>query len=423
MTVRSHRRTEAMQEVLQRFVFMDCCLGAHPRVCATVWRLGDDILKCVATTGFRRTDVIGNTVDIGPSLASGLTGYIVQGGKATEWHFLSNKGLFGDPTLAETHALRSLLSVPITSPNEKYGVLNLYFKDAHALDEKRHMGRAQLLAALLAYAVTQGTRRPTALSASIGQALKRARNELGLTQQQVADRLAGSRIAVSRWEAGAQPPSIGQLLRWCEALGLVSDDQPTIVTCVDVSADLLRLLRDNPDQLASLSPEQFEHFIANRLDRMGFDVKLTGPSSLRDGGIDLIAVPKVRGVGAFLLAGQVKHHRSGRRTGRPAVDRLLSWKDSPFRIGLLVTNTGFSRDALWAASEERARHFLRLREFEDLKRWLRDNFWSEDDWREIPDTLNLAPGLTVEIPRSRIHNSLEIWPMRRLSGTNDADAV
>jgi hypothetical protein len=133
----------------------------------------------------------------------------------------------------------------------------------------------------------------------------------------------------------------------------------------------------------------------------------------------LIAVPKIRSLGAFLLAGQVKHHRLGARTGRAPVDRLLSWKDSPFRLGLLVTNTRFTRDALWAASEERAKHFLRLRDFDDLKRWLRDNFWSEEDWEEIPDRINLAPGLTVDIPHTYVRNSLQIWPMRRLSVTEE----
>jgi len=135
---------------------------------------------------------------------------------------------------------------------------------------------------------------------------------------------------------------------------------------------------------------------------MGYDVTLTGGTSLGDGGVDLIAVPKIRTVGAFLLAGQAKHHQSGRPTGRDAVDRLLAWKDSPFRLGLLATNTDFTKDARWLAEQERNRHFLRLRGFADLARWLQDNFTAEEDWIEIPDEVHLAPGITVRIPKPRI---------------------
>src|ERR1039458_4596200 len=90
------------------------------------------------------------------------------------------------------------------------------------------------------------------------------------------------------------------------------------------------------------------------------------------------------------------------RTGREAVDRLLAWKDSYFGVGLLVTNTSFTRDAVWTAQQERNAHFLRLREFADLKRWLEGRFGEEKDWREIPDRIELAPGVVIEIPKPRI---------------------
>jgi Restriction endonuclease len=132
---------------------------------------------------------------------------------------------------------------------------------------------------------------------------------------------------------------------------------------------------------------------------MGYDVQLTGRTNRRDGGIDLIAVPKIRTIGSFLIAAQIKHHRGDRTTGRPDVDRLLAWKDSPFRIGLMVTNTSFSQDARWLADQVNNRAFLRLRDFEDLKRWLRGQFDLEFDWRELPDVVSLAPGITVRSPQ------------------------
>ena len=65
------------------------------------------------------------------------------------------------------------------------------------------------------------------------------------------------------------------------------------------------------------------------------------------------------------------------------------------------------RDAVWTAKQERNARFLRLRDFTDLKRWLEDRFGEEQDWREIPDRVELAPGVVIEIPRPRIISPLD----------------
>jgi len=139
------------------------------------------------------------------------------------------------------------------------------------------------------------------------------------------------------------------------------------------------------------------------LDRMGYDVAFTGPAFRKDGGIDIIAVPKIRNVGSVVVAAQVKHHQGDHKTGRDAVDRLAAWKGAPFGAGLLVTNTGFTKDAIWAAARERNAAFLRLRDFNDLKRWLEDRFGEEADWKEIPDQIELAPGVVLVVPKPRLY--------------------
>lgn len=111
------------------------------------------------------------------------------------------------------------------------------------------------------------------------------------------------------------------------------------------------------------------------------------------------------------MAVLVKHHRTNRTTGRADVDRMLAWKDSPFRVGVMVTNTSFSQDAKWLAEQANNKAFLRLRDFEDLKRWLQGQFDSEFDWREIPDVISLAPGIMVQVPKGRLINSRSIWPL------------
>ena len=83
-----------------------------------------------------------------------------------------------------------------------------------------------------------------------------------------------------------------------------------------------------------------------------------------------------------------------------------------FRLGMLVTNTRFTRDALWTTSRDPARHFLRLRDFADLTCWLHGVFGSELDWREIPDSIELTPGVSVHVPKPRFTEAGIVWPLK-----------
>jgi transcriptional regulator with XRE-family HTH domain len=252
----------------------------------------------------------------------------------------------------------------------------------------------------------------------VSRCMNAARISQGLSQSQVASRVGTSRIAVSRWEAGSQLPSFGPLMRWSSALGLMQDSGRSIAVPVDVTPQLLPYLKQDPNLLHSLTPEQFEDFIAERLSRMGFSIQKTGGTFRRDGGIDLIAMPSRCSVASFLMAVQAKHSAKHAKVGRAAIDRLLSWKDSVFRLGLLVTNTGFTKDALWTAALDRNTGFLRLRDFEDMKKWIEGNLWSPTEWREIPQFIELAPGITVPVPRIDLQSGTGVAPAR-IRGTVD----
>jgi hypothetical protein len=257
-----------------------------------------------------------------------------------------------------------------------------------------------LLAFLIAYFATS-----LPLPRQLGRQLKGIRESLGLEPFTVADSIDVPGIKFSAWETGAKSPKGSEMYRWCQALGLLCPPKTALVRVVDFSPELVRFLQEDPGRLRSLTADQFERFVAERLDRMGYNVTLTGATNRNDGGIDLIAVPKLASVGSVVIAGQMKHHSGDQRTGRDAIDRLLAWKDSYFGVGLLVTNTSFTKDAVWTAQQERNARFLRLRDFTDLKRWLEDRFGEENDWREIPDRIELAPGVVIEIPRPRIITS------------------
>jgi len=226
---------------------------------------------------------------------------------------------------------------------------------------------------LLVLAMYATTKHSIPVRFPLGIFLKIARGSLALSVDDIAAQLRKPTRSILRWESGAPvhpAPSLSLVYRWCQALGLVCPPRTALVRVVDFSPELLRFLQEDPARMRSLTPEQFERFTAERLDRMGYNVTLTGVTTRKDGGIDLIAVPKLANLASVVIAGQMKHHRGDQKTGRDAVDRLLAWKDTYFGIGLLVTNTSFTHDAVWTAQQDRNARFLRLRDFADLKRWL-----------------------------------------------------
>jgi len=290
---------------------------------------------------------------------------------------------------------------------EKQGLGYVEIAADRKLDQHEYE-RVELMASTLVYCLSKD-RLP--LAHHLGSILKQVRTSLDITQVDLAAQAGTTRFGVWKWESGAQAPSVAAIYRWCQALSLVCPAQTALVSTVEFSPDLLRYLREDPVRLRSLTPEQFERFVAERLDRMGYNVTLTGATNQKDGGIDLIAVPRTANLGSVVIAGQMKHHRD-RKTEREAVDRLLSWKDSYFGVGLLVTNTTFTRDAVWTAAQQRNLHFLRLRDFTDLKRWLQDQYGTEQDWREIPDQIELAPGVVVKIPKPKIISAFDLFESR-----------
>jgi transcriptional regulator with XRE-family HTH domain len=412
------KASDGIQKLLADFIFRDCRLASHPKVFRSVvyFPLGDshlDLVACVSSQPI--------PFEVGRlSIDGSFSGMVWSRREARVTSDLRLPDALQKSQHSTEVLAQSALAVPLGDAAEAIGVLTLLSSEKGYF-RREDVGRVQLLAALIAFTFSGARKDHVATEASycLGRALATVRGELGLTQAELAYRGGLHRIALSQWERGRWPPSVGPIYQWCAALGIVSEDDTPQVSFLDVTPQLLVLLRDNPGELRNLSPERFEHVVAERIDRMGYDVQLTGATTRRDGGIDLIAVPKIRTLGSFLLAAQIKHHRGDRHTGRQDVDRLLAWKDSDFRVGVMVTNTAFTKDARWLADQANSRAFLRLRDFEDLKRWLRDQFDAESDWRELPDVISLAPGITVEVPKATLRNASRIWPLSDVKLVDD----
>lgn len=172
---------------------------------------------------------------------------------------------------------------------------------------------------------------------------------------------------------------------------------------ITFSPEFYTWLLEDATRLRQLSDEDFERLVADRLSARGLGVRRIGEARRKDGGIDIVAWPERNPAFPFLLAVQAKHHRTARKTGvadvRDFSAALLSG-GSCFHFGMIVTNTTFTADAKWFAA--RNERILRLRDLRDLCRWMQDDFVCEEEWREIPDQIELAPGVSISIPKKQL---------------------
>lgn len=174
---------------------------------------------------------------------------------------------------------------------------------------------------------------------------------------------------------------------------------PPRVELLDISSQIIKLLSEEPERLLDATPAFLEKLICNRLDAMGYDMRRVGSSTYqKDGGIDILAWPRTHVV-PCLMAGQVKHtalryHKIG---PQPVRDLLGTVQTLGLNVGLLVTNTTFTPDAIWVA--EQRPFLIRLRDFEHLCRWLRNDFLLDHEWRDLPKQIELCPGIIIPLPR------------------------
>lgn len=172
---------------------------------------------------------------------------------------------------------------------------------------------------------------------------------------------------------------------------------PLKVELIGISAVLLNHLANEPSLLYRISPEEFEELVCDRLFAMGLEPRRVGATNRKDGGVDIVFWPRLVGAFPFLGAAQVKHHRNPSTKEGPGTVRDFAGTVAghSFNAGLLVTNTSFSPDAEWFAREKAK--LLRLRSLTDIRRWLLNNFSDEAEWREIPSSIELCPGVTIKL--------------------------
>ena len=129
----------------------------------------------------------------------------------------------------------------------------------------------------------------------------------------------------------------------------------------------LHLLARRPDDLLRLTPREFERFIAELLEKDGYEVELTPET--RDGGFDIIAVKRADIVVPQLVLVECKRYSHTKRVGVQPVRQLYGLvSQQNASAGLLVTSSFFTRPAL--DFQQSVGHRLGLRDYEALKEWL-----------------------------------------------------
>ena len=398
-------RADHLSNLINNFIFRDRRIVDQSFVCIRVFWAEDEFLSQVASSVKPSERQSGPTIRIGEGIIGNA-------------FFRNNLTVIPDASTASRELgdprIRSLIACPIGLSGNKYpyGVISL--ESRRRLEfRQEEITNLKVLSSIIAFErfdlSKDEIRRigDTRISSDYRRNIEQALIERNMTQDELISHLGGS-IYRKRWLIGmTKPPTRTVVRMYAESLGILSDHQTSIIRTIDITPQLLELLRRAPSRLQDLSPEQFELLVADRLDQMGYAVRRTGVATAKDGGIDIIAIPKVANAASFLLAVQVKHHRN-RPTGRNTIDRLLSWQNSAFRLGMVVTNTYFTKDAIWAASQDPARYFLRLRGFDDLTRWLHDIFDSDMDFHEIPSSIELAPGVMVQVPKTKVTDRMNL---------------
>jgi hypothetical protein len=125
-------------------------------------------------------------------------------------------------------------------------------------------------------------------------------------------------------------------------------------------------LFENPEHLFSISPREFEAFVAQLLENLGYTVRL-GPNGA-DGGVDIYAEQRLP-TGVELLLAQCKRNAPQNKVGLPVVKQFhTEVMDRQASRGLIVTTSSLTRPAESYIDEKRYR--LSSADFPKLEEWM-----------------------------------------------------
>jgi len=135
---------------------------------------------------------------------------------------------------------------------------------------------------------------------------------------------------------------------------------------------LVEAIHESPDLMRGLQPREFEEFVAEILQGLGFEsVTLTPPSG--DGGRDIFATQRVNGI-SYLVNFECKRYAQNRKVGPRILRNLLGVCETPktqANLGVLVTTSTFTSGAKELIVADTR---LDGKDFDDLVAWVKSYF-------------------------------------------------
>ena len=137
------------------------------------------------------------------------------------------------------------------------------------------------------------------------------------------------------------------------------------ISIASLSETISLALERDPNAIHKLTPRQFEEFIAELMEKNGYDVTLT--QATRDNGVDIYAV-KTDGFGKFLTVVDCKKYREDRKIGIGVVREMIgTLQIENASHAMLATTSSFSSVA---RNFEQERQFaISLRDHSDILQW------------------------------------------------------
>jgi hypothetical protein len=168
-----------------------------------------------------------------------------------------------------------------------------------------------------------------------------------------------------------------------------------------------------------ITPEQFELLICKFFKDCGYYVaRPEGGALKKDGGIDIYVCPNIAtNLAPFFIGIQVRQKQYGNNIPPDDIRDFDSaiQRSQLASIGMFVTNTTFTPDARWFADKvQKSAGFaqMRLRDRNDVLRWVHGKYVSHLDWREVPQSVEVAPGIKVKIDNpfhKKVDKQLALW--------------
>ena len=149
--------------------------------------------------------------------------------------------------------------------------------------------------------------------------------------------------------------------------------RPANLSCEDrvfcLPLAVLHLVLSDPRHMLSLSPREFEHFVADLLERLGFDDVMVTPQS-GDGGRDVVARRVVDRIPLVFMF-ECKRYAPDKKVRLETMRALLgaaSMRSANVNKAVLVTTSTFTRGG-WELIASEAR--LDGKDYDGIVEWIR----------------------------------------------------